>query len=56
VVNLAHDFDRNRDLIGRMNDKLNALIAAEIGVDDGSFLPFADFIDWGPATKASMNL
>ncbi len=56
MVNLAYDFDRNRDLIGRMNDKLNALIAAEIGVDDGSFLPFKDFIDWGPATKAGMNL
>jgi arylsulfatase A-like enzyme len=56
MVNLAHDFDRNRDLIGRMNDKLNALIAAEIGVDDGSFLPFQDFIDWGPAKKAGMNL
>jgi hypothetical protein len=56
VVNLAHDFDRNRDLIGRMNDKLNALIAAEIGVDDGSFLPFKDFIDWGVAPKAGMNL
>jgi arylsulfatase A-like enzyme len=56
VVNLAYDFDRNHDLIGRMNDKLNALIAAEIGVDDGSFLPFTDFIDWGPAAKAGMNL
>ena len=56
VVNLAYDFDRHRDLIGRMSDKLNALIAAEIGVDDGSFLPFTDFIDWGPAAKAGMNL
>jgi len=56
MVNLAHDFERNRDLIGRMNDKLNALIAAEIGVDDGSFLPFKDFIDWGTATKSGMNL
>ena len=32
-----------------MNAKLNALIAAEIGVDDGSFLPFKDFVDWGNA-------
>jgi arylsulfatase A-like enzyme len=56
VVNLAYDFERNRALIGRLNDKLNALIAAEIGVDDGSFLPFKDFIDWGPATQASANL
>jgi len=56
AVNLAYDFERHRGLIGRLNDKLNALIAAEIGVDDGSFLPFKDFIDWGPATKASANL
>ena len=46
-VNLAYDFDANRDLIASMNTKLNALIAAEIGVDDGSFLPFKDFVDWG---------
>lgn len=56
VVNLAYDFDANRDLIARMNAKLNALIAAEIGVDDGSFLPFKDFVDWGKATSASVNL
>jgi arylsulfatase A-like enzyme len=56
AVNLAYDFERNRGLIGRLNEKLNALIAAEIGVDDGSFLPFEDFIDWSPATKASANL
>lgn len=54
VVNLAADFEANRDLIARMNAKLNALIAAEIGVDDGSFLPLKDFIDWGKA--ASVNL
>ena len=48
--------DTNRDLIARMNAKLNALIAAEIGVDDGSFLPFKDFIDWGKATSAAVNL
>jgi arylsulfatase A-like enzyme len=56
VVNLAADFDANRDLIAAMNAKLNALIAAEIGVDDGSFLPFKDFIDWGKATPAGVNL
>ena len=56
VTNLAYDFDANRDLIASMNTKLNALIAAEIGVDDGSFLPFKDFVDWGKATPASVNL
>ena len=39
-----------------MNAKLNALIAAEIGLDDGSFLPFKDFIDWSKATPAGVNL
>ena len=56
VVNLAYNFDANRDLIAAMNAKLNALIAAEIGVDDGRFLPFKDFVDWGKATPASVNL
>ena len=56
VVNLAYDFDANRDLIAAMNAKLNALIAAEIGVDDGSFLPLKDWIDWGKAGPASVNL
>ena len=54
--NLAVAFDANRDLIARMNAKLNALIAAEIGLDDGSFLPFKDFIDWSKATPAGVNL
>jgi arylsulfatase A-like enzyme len=56
VNNLTVDFDANRDLIARMNAKLNALIAAEIGVDDGSFMPFKDFIDWSKATPTGVNL
>jgi hypothetical protein len=56
VTNLAYDFDANRGLIAAMNAKLNALITTEIGVDDGCFLPFQDFIDWGKATPASVNL
>ena len=56
VVNLAYDFDANRDLIAAMNAKLNALIANEIGVDDGSFLPLKDWIDWDKAGPASINL
>ena len=56
VVNLAYDFDANRDLIAAMNAKLNALIANEIGVDDGSFLPLKDWIDWDKAAPASVNL
>jgi arylsulfatase A-like enzyme len=56
VVNLAYDFDANRELIAAMNAKLNALIAAEIGVDDGSFLPLKDWIDWGKTAPANVNL
>jgi Sulfatase len=56
VVNLAHDFDTHRDLIATMNGKLNALIANEIGIDDGSFLPLKDWIDWDKAAPASVNL
>ncbi len=56
VVNLAYDFDGNRDLIATMNAKLNALIAAEIGVDDGSFLPLKDWIDWDKARPGALNL
>ena len=56
VVNLAYDFDANRDLIAAMNAKLNGLIANEIGVDDGSFLPLKDWIDWDKSGPASVNL
>jgi len=56
ATNLAYDFDANRDLIASMNAKLNALIANEIGVDDGSFLPLKDWIDWSRAGPASANL
>ena len=56
VVNLAYDFDANRDLISAMNAKLNALIAVEIGVDDGGFLPLKDWIDWDKARTGSVNI
>ncbi len=38
VVNLAADVEKNKDLILAMNAKLNAIIASEIGEEDGSFL------------------
>lgn len=56
TVNLAYDFDRNRDLIATMNAKLNALIAREIGVDDGSFLPLTSWINWDGARPDMINL
>lgn len=56
MVNLAHDFARNRDLIATMNAKLNALIAREIGPDDGSFLPLKGWIDWDKTGPAAVNI
>jgi arylsulfatase len=44
--NLAADRTKNRDLILAMNAKLNALIKAEIGVDDGRELPNIPLIKW----------
>lgn len=44
VNNLAADADRHRPLIESLNAKTNALIAAEIGVDDGSSNPGPDFL------------
>jgi len=37
--NLALDPEKNKDTILRMNDLLNDLMAQEVGVNDGSFLP-----------------
>ena len=54
--NLAYDFEKNKDLIWSMNLKLNALIEREIGKDDGSFLPFSDWINWNGARKQMMNV
>lgn len=56
IVNLAHDFERNRDLIARMNAKLNALIEREIGTDDGRFMHLDSWIDWKDATPAAINI
>ncbi|WP_211867020.1 sulfatase-like hydrolase/transferase [Neoroseomonas terrae] len=42
VNNLASGGRVNRDLLMSMNAKLNGLIAQEVGVDDGSFLPLRD--------------
>lgn len=45
-TNLAADRAANGDLVLAMNSKLETIIAAEIGVDDGSELPEVDGIDW----------
>jgi arylsulfatase len=39
VKNLGVDAEKNKDLIMRMNALLNKMIAKEVGVNDGSFLP-----------------
>lgn len=39
--NLALEPEKNKELILRMNDLLNTLIAKEVGVNDGKFLPLA---------------
>ncbi len=54
--NLAADFNTNKDLIAKMNVKLNALIAREIGHDDGSFLPLKDWINWDQARPGLVNI
>ena len=38
VNNLANDLKRNGELLLAMNQKMNDIIAAEVGVDDGSSL------------------
>ena len=46
VTNLAADRRANGDLVLAMSAKLERLIAAEIGVDDGRELPEIEGIDW----------
>ena len=46
MTNLAADRAGNTDLVRTMSVKLEKIIAAEIGVDDGRELPDVDGIDW----------
>jgi hypothetical protein len=39
VTNLAVDTKTHAELILRMNDLMNRMIAREVGLNDGSFLP-----------------
>ena len=43
--NLALD-KRNQELLEAMNDKLNRLVAREVGNDDGSHLPDMEEVNW----------
>ena len=40
--NLSLDLKKNGDLILALNQKANALIALEVGADDGKFLPIRE--------------
>lgn len=46
MTNLAADRAANGELVLAMSAKLESVIAAEIGVDDGRELPSVDGIDW----------
>jgi len=39
-----------------MNAKLNALIAREIGIDDGSFMDLKGWIDWNKTGPEAINI
>jgi len=47
INNLAKDAKGNRELIATMSGKLEAVIKAEIGVDDGREMPDIPQITWG---------
>lgn len=46
TTNLAADREANGDLVLAMNTKLDSMISAEIGNDDGRELPDVEGIDW----------
>jgi arylsulfatase len=46
TMNLASDREKNADLISTMSDKLESLIKAEIGTDDGREMPELANITW----------
>lgn len=47
IRNLAMSQDENPALVAAMSDKLEAIIKAEIGKDDGREMPQIEGIDWG---------
>ncbi len=49
MQNLAVEPEKHGELLLAMNDKMNALLDTEVGLDDGSFLPGED-VNWA-ATK-----
>jgi arylsulfatase len=53
TVNLAADRDKNRELIEAMSAKLEAVIKAEIGVDDGREMPDISKVKWSWTRRTS---
>jgi arylsulfatase len=53
--NLALD-RKNRDVVLAMNEKLNRLIAGEVGKDDGSHLPDIDGVNWNVKHSALKSM
>jgi arylsulfatase A-like enzyme len=53
---LVADFDAHRELIEQLNQKMNRVIAREIGKDDGSFLPLKRWINWDGVRATHLNI
>lgn len=56
LKNLAVNANQNQDLLLTMNHKMNRIIAREIGVDDGSFLPLKRWINWNGVRPTMLNI
>jgi len=56
VNNLAADPQKHKALILAMNEKMNRVIAREIGRDDGSFLPLKRWVNWKDVRPTMLNV
>ena len=56
VNNLAANPQQHRALILSMNEKMNRVIAREIGNDDGSFLPLKRWVNWKDVRPTMLNV
>ena len=54
--NLAANPQQHRALILSMNEKMNRVIAREIGNDDGSFLPLKRWVNWKDVRPTMLNV
>ncbi len=56
VNNLAANPQKHKALIMAMNEKMNRVIAREIGRDDGSFLPLKRWVNWKDVRPTMLNV